>query len=189
MKDQIVAGDTLNFLTSVPAYPASAGWVLTFKLIPRVVATGPVLSFSASAEGDDHRVNVVAATTAGWALGDYSWQSYVTKAAERYTAAFGSTKIVANPATAASLDNRSHERKVLEAIEACIENRASTSQREMVAYTIGNRSQQFDTTESKSALLELHSKYKWLVANEDARAAIAAGRPNPRLVRVRFGSA
>jgi len=89
---------------------------------------------------------------------------------------------------AANLDDRSHERKVLEAIEAVIENRASATQREMVAYTIGSRSKQFDVQESKAALLELHSKYKWLVANEDARARIAGGQPNPRSVRIRFGS-
>ena len=58
----------------------------------------------------------------------------------------------------------------------------------MVAYTIGSRSKQFDAAESKAALLELHSKYKWLVANEDARARIAGGQPNPRSVRVRFGN-
>ena len=186
MRTEIVAGDTLNFLTTATGYPASDGWALTYKLIPK--SAGPaVITINATPEGDDHRVIVAAATTAAWTAGDYSFEAYVTKAAERYRVETGQVRIAANPATATVLDNRSHERKVLEAIEAVIENRASQTQREMVEYTIGSRGQKFDASESKAALLELHSKYKWLVANEDARGAIAAGQPNPRNVRIRFG--
>jgi hypothetical protein len=29
------AGDTLDFTTSVPDYPASAGWTLKYRLVPR----------------------------------------------------------------------------------------------------------------------------------------------------------
>lgn len=186
MRTEIVVGDTLNFLTTTTGYPASAGWVLTYKLIPKTV--GPaVISIPSTPEGDDHRVIVTAAVTAAWVAGEYSFEAYVTKALERYRVESGQVRIAVNPATATSLDNRSHERKVLEAIEAVIENRASQTQREMIEYTIGSRSQKFDAIESKAELLKLHSKYKWLVANEEARAAIAAGQPNPRNVRIRFG--
>jgi hypothetical protein len=186
MKTEIIVGDTLNFLTSVPDYLASASWVLTYKLIPK--AAGPaVITITTSAEGDDYRVNVAAATTAAWTTGDYSWRARVTKGAEAYRVDSGQVKLLADSSTATTLDNRSHERKVLDAIEACIENRASTTQREMVAYAIGNRSQQFDPQDSRAALLALHSKYKWLVANEDAREKIAAGQANPRMVGIRFG--
>ena len=40
MADQLgslfYAGDTLDFTTSVAAYPASAGWTLKYRLAPRV---------------------------------------------------------------------------------------------------------------------------------------------------------
>jgi hypothetical protein len=120
-----------------------------------------------------------------WAAGAYGWSRTVEKTGARQTLASsedqGEVLVRQNPATAAQgYDSRSHNRIVLEAIEACIQNRASTTQREMIEYTIGARGQKFDPADSRAALLELHSKYKWLVANEDAREAIAAGQPNPR---------
>lgn len=166
-------------------YPADGGWTLTYWL-KKTGATPGNLSIVAAASGKFFAVSVLAATTAAYAAGEYTWTALVTKAAETREVDSGKLTILPRYDVAANLDDRSHAVKVLQAIEAVIENRASSTQREMVAYTIGSRSQQFDAADTKTALLELHSKYKWLVANEDARAALAAGQPNPRDVRVRF---
>jgi len=73
-----------------------------------------------------------------------------------------------------------HARRVLTAIEAVIEGRASKDQEE---YTIGTRS--LKRTPIKD-LLVLRDAYKAEVAHEDAQYRLAQGLPNPRKVRVRF---
>jgi hypothetical protein len=188
-----VAGDTLDFEVIVPAYPNTDGWTLKYYLTPRFstpVQAQIVITAIANADGS-YQVQASPATTALWAAGAYGWSRTVEKTGARQTLASsedqGEVQVRQNPATAAQgYDSRSHNRIVLEAIEACIQNRASTTQREMIEYTIGARGQKFDPADSRAALLELHSKYKWLVANEDAREAIAAGQPNPRNVGIRF---
>ncbi len=189
MRAKIFVGDTLDFVTDAPNFPASGGWTLNYRLVPFV--TGNAIEIvAATYEVDRYRVQVPNTDTANWAVGKYSWAAYVTKGAgERYTVANGQTELLPNPhTTSAPLDTRSHPRKVLDAVMAVIENRASSSQRDLVAYTIGSRSQQFDQADTKASLLELKSKYEWFVANEDARESLAAGKPNPRNVRIRFGA-
>lgn len=168
-------------------FPADGGWTLTYYF-KRTGATPGNFSLAAAASGKFFAITETAANSATRVAGDYTWVAVVTKAAETREVDSGRLKILPRYDAAANLDDRSHARRVLEAIEAVIENRASTTQRELVSYTIHGRSQEFDAQESKASLLELHSKYKWLVANEDARAKVAAGLPNPRDVRIRFGS-
>ncbi len=189
------AGDTLDFEVDIPDYPSTDGWTLEYYLTARFstpVQAQIVLTATGNADGT-YQVQESPANTALWAAGTYGWHRLVTKAGARQTLTSsddqGEMQVRANPVGAVQgTDTRSHVRKMLEAIEAVIESRASSTQREMVAYTIGTRSQEFDKDESKAALIELHSKYKWLVANEDARARVASGLSNPRDVRIRFGA-
>lgn len=44
MQDVLIVGDTLDFVTSVPAYPASSGYTLKYRLIPRVSGTAITLT-------------------------------------------------------------------------------------------------------------------------------------------------
>lgn len=167
MRSELIAGDTLDFTTSVPDYPASAGWTLTYKLIPRTAGT--VISFNAAADGDDYRAQVAAATTAAWAAGEYSWTAYAIKAGERHTVEQGTVKILADPAVVTAYDGRSHARKVLEAIEAVLENRATLDQK---SYAIGGRSLERTPI---ADLLVLRDKYKSEVVREDAASRVANG--------------
>lgn len=186
-----IAGDTLDFPVTVPDYPSNAGWTLKYRLTAKF--TTPVqaaIEITASGNADGtYQIQRSPAQTAIWPSGAYTWSRWVEKvgAAQTLTER-GQLEVRPDPRTSAQgLDTRTHARKVLEAIEACIENRASTTQREMVAYAIGTRSQQFDPQDSRAALVELRSKYLWFVADEDAREKIAAGLPNPRNVGIRFG--
>lgn len=189
--EEIVVGDTLDFGVSVPDYPATAGWTLKYRLTPRFATPPtPPVTLTAAPDGSDYRITVGPATTSLWTAGAYTWARWVEKSGARQTLnESGQLLMKADPATTnQGFDSRSHARKVLEAIQAILEDRSSSTQRELVAYTIGSRSQQFDQADTKASLIELKSKYEWLVANEDARDAIAAGLPNPRLIRVRFGA-
>jgi hypothetical protein len=123
---------------------------------------------------------VAAATTAGYAAGTYDWRARVSKAGEVYTVGEGRLT-VRNAFSAATFDARTHARKTLDAIEAVIEGRASSSTAE---YTIAGRSLKHIPV---ADLLALRDKYRAEVLHEDAAAAVAAGLPDRRRVFVRFG--
>lgn len=166
-------------------YPANDGWTLKYWF-KKTGTSGANFSVDATPDGTQFAVTVAIATTATLTPGDYTWVAQATKAGEIYDADSGKLKILPRYDAAANLDDRSHNVKMLEAINACLENRASSTQREMVAYTIGIRSKTFDVNESKAALVELKSKYEWFVYDEEGRAAMSKGEPNPRTVNARF---
>lgn len=173
----LTAGDTLDFTTSVPDYPASSGWTLKYRLAPRV--SGSAIDLTAAASGDDFQVTATAATTAAWAAGWYSWTAFVESGSERYTVDRGELQIRAASTTlAAGTDGRTHARKVLDSIEALIEGRG-----DVVDYTIGNRSLK---KMSIADLLKWRSFYKGEVASEEAAAKLANGLAPGGRVMVRF---
>jgi len=185
MIEKHVAGDTLDFNVSVPAYPASAGWTLKYSLTPRFTTpTQAVITLTAAsnADGISYDVQSTPATTAAWAAGFYTWARWVEKSGARQTLdESGQIQIKADPATqVAGYDSRSHPRKMLDAIEASLEGRASSSQIELISYTIGSRSQSRDP----KVLSELRSKYRREVSSE---AATALGLQTGPLGRVRYG--
>lgn len=176
----LTAGDTLDFTTSVPDYPASEGWTLKYRLAPR--AAGTAYDITATPSGDDYLVQASAATTANYAPGDYTWTAWVEKAGEVYTVDRGQLEIRARSSTLApGHDGRSHARKVLDAIEAVIEGRATKDQEE---YQIRDRSLK---RTPMAVLLKLRALYLNEVRREDDAANLAAGgRPRNRIL-VRFG--
>ena len=174
----------------MPEYPPSDGWTLKYRLVPRFTAPAQApIDITATTSGSDYRVQAAAGITTDWKAGYYTWSRWVEKAGPiRQSLGSGQLRVLENPATAAAgYDGRSHEQKVLDALKAAMEGRALTAtQRELVAYTIGSRSQTFDSEDDRAELVVQISKYEWLVANEDAREKIAAGQPNPRNVGIRF---
>lgn len=106
-------------------FPASESWELTYTL----VKSDAQLQIVATADGDDHLVEVAAATSAAYEVGEYEWQAHVANGTERYQVAVGMLTIVTDFAGQASgFDNRSHAKIVLDALEAAIEGRASKTQ-------------------------------------------------------------
>lgn len=183
----IVAGDTLSQAVSVAGYPASAGWTLKYRLTPRfsTPSQSPIV-LTGAASGDLYLVQEVAANSANWKAGAYTWAAWVEKAGERYTVSpnwpSGSEiAILADPAqTAQGFDGRSHARKVLEAIEAVLERRATLDQEE---YAINGRSLKRTPLPE---LLRLRQQYAAEVASEDAGALLSAGLGGGRKVQVRL---
>lgn len=179
------AGDTLDFQVTAP-YLSSAGWTLKYRLTPRFVApTQAPIAITANANADgSYQVQVDPAVTALWAPGAYGWSRWVEKSGARQTltssADQGEVQVRPNPtASAQGDDSRSHARIMLEQIESAIQalNFGAKS------YTIGSRS---FTSFDKAELITMHDRYRKLVADEDAAAAVAAGNQNPRKVAVRF---
>ncbi len=123
--DQIIAGDSVSWRKALADYPASAGWDLTYAL------RGPdKIDLDSSADGDAHLIDLAAADTANWAAGFYTWTLFAKMGGDRYTVAQGAVEILPDPAgIAAGADQRPHCKKVLDAIEALLEGKATRDQK------------------------------------------------------------
>lgn len=170
---KVIAGDTAQWEKSLPDYPASAGWVLVYTLINAAAK----ITITAAADGDDYVVTQPSATTAAWAKGKYKYQARVTLAGVSHTVETGDMEVAANFATETTLDGRSHARKVLDAVEAVLEGRATKDQEE---YTIGDRSLKRTPIEK---LYELRQRYKAEVSREETRSS---GKPSRRRTLIRM---
>lgn len=170
---RLVAGDTLDFKRALARFPAST-WTLTYNLQS---PTATIAEITATASGDDFRVTVAAATTAGWSAGVYTWHAFVTSGAVRHRVGSGTMRIEADPATASGgLDGRSHARKVLDALEALLEGKASLDQK---SYEVAGRKLERLTP---AELLQWRDKYRREVASErQAERRKRTGSPYQRM--------
>ena len=191
---EIIIGDSLlwrrrgvqaisEIIDGIPTYvdiKASEGWALKFVAVGKL----GVVSITASADdedADDFKFYVTAAVTAAYVAGDYLWQLVATKTTTRYTIAEGRVTLTDNIAGRSALyDNRSHAKKVLDAVEAVMENRATQDQ---MSYQIGGRSL---SRTPLPDLLKLRATYKTEYEGELATANIAAGLSSGRKIYTQF---
>ncbi len=181
MQERLVAGDTLNFSTTVPDYTAADGWTLVYRLVAR---TGSgAIELTGAADGVDpslYRVQVPAATTAGWTPGTYSWASWVQQGAERHSLSTGVITIAANPATqTGDLDLRSDAKRALDDAKAAFYAYTPTQRR----YRIAGREMEFNAVEDILRYIDALEKE---VAREDRAAAMAKGYADRRKTFVRM---
>lgn len=176
--DTLIVGDTLDFLTTVEDYPPADGWTLKYRLVPRV--SGTAITITAATEGTDYRVQEAPATTAAWTAGEYTWTSWVEKSGARYTVDQGLVTLKVNPATISAYDGRSHARKVLDAIDAVIESRATQDQME---YAINGRSLKRTPI---ADLIKMRQHYAAEVKREEKAASLAAGVHPGGKIQFRF---
>jgi hypothetical protein len=155
---QLRAGDTWAWTRSLPDYPASA-WTLTYHFRNSTSYFDVV----AAADGDDYAVSVATATTSGHAPGWYDWIAFVADADERYQVGSGRLEVLQDVAASVPYDGRSFARRMLDYIEAALENRASTDQLDLVNATMDARSIQRD----RAGLLTLRSQFQNEVGREE----------------------
>ena len=138
-------------------------------------------TFSITATGTEHTVEVASATTAGYTAGTYAWQLYVTRTSDsqRLSLARGTWTVITN-LSASTADPRSHAKKVLDAIEATIEGRASIDQ---MSYSIQGRTL---ARTPLADLMKLRDEYRAEYAAELNNERRAQGKParNRLLVRL-----
>lgn len=200
--NQLVAGDTLAQDIAAPrdsegnVYGASAGWTLTYRLVPRSSAAS-VISFNAVAAGDDYTLAVAAADTAAWAAGWYSCSAYVTKGAETYTVepAWDQVRILADPRTsAAGYDGRSDAQKfyddACQALRDAASRSATGSQQQVLRYRIGDREMEYGSVDKAIAgLAQLRNLAALELKRELAANAQRRGDANPAHFQTRLGRA
>jgi hypothetical protein len=182
--DNLVVGDTLNFTTSVPGYPADEGWTLHFRLIPRV--SGSAIEVTGASDDDDpslHRIEVAASVTAAWTAGVYSWASWVSKALESYSLSKGAVTLLPDPrVSTAPLDLRTEAEIALDDAETALATWTPSAMTR--SYTIGSRSMTFSTRDEIKGTID-HWKAK--VQRERRAARLAKGLPDPSKTFVGLG--
>lgn len=192
--NEIIIGDTItwkrrsvqavsendNGIIETTDIKASDGWALKFV----AVGKNGAITINAAADdenADDFKFTATAAQTGAYVAGDYQWQIVATKTTTRYTIATGICTVTDNIAgRSAAYDNRSHAKKVLDAIEAVIEGRATADQQ---SYTIAGRSL---TRTPLQDLMRLRAMYKAEYDAEVATANIAAGLSGKNKIFTRF---
>jgi hypothetical protein len=174
----LAVGDTAEWTFTLADYPASI-WTLHYSLFN----LNNAYAFDAVVSGDDHVVNLLPSVTSNWAPGRYDWTAYVTNVAgDRQVVAQGVITLTPDPSAGVPYDGRSHARKMLEALEALLENRATSADLDMIRGTYADRT----IERQPEKLTELRDKYKAEVAVEDREVAIKRGENVPRGVKVRF---
>lgn len=170
------AGDSWSWVRDLADYPAP-GWSLIYTLF------GPsgVLRITTAADGARHRVAVRPAASGAYHPGRYDWVAHVTDGTDRYQVAAGSLQILPDVRTTTALDGRSHARRMLDAIEAVLENRAADGDLDLVRSQLGERLVEWDP----AAMAAIHRRYAALVAAEEA-ATLAARGGRPGQVQVVF---
>ena len=172
---ELQIGDTWYWPATVADFPATE-WTLKYAF--RGLALS-VIDITATADGTDYEITVIAATTAAYLKGTYNWVAYVEKgtgdATERYTVGQGTVTLLPylGAATGAT-DNRTHARKMLDSIETALESAAPKAA--IVSLTVNGKSVQY----KRDDLLKMRAQYRREVAKE-------VGQDN--LVRIQFGSA
>jgi len=182
MIEELIAGDTLDFLDSVPEYPPADGWTLKYRLVPRFAT--PVqapIDITASTSGTDYRVQAAAGITVSWTPGAYTWARWVEKAGPiRQSLGEGQIVIKTDPAAALQgYDGRSQARKAVEDLESAMAVFNATSGR-VKRYSIGSRQMEFESSDEIKSLL---SYWRGKLTNEKAKERLDRGQPGvPRLL-------
>jgi hypothetical protein len=138
-------------------------------------------SITATETTDDYIIEIASATTAAYATGDFHWYAFITRSSdsERIAVDDGYAKIELNFADT-NADHRSHAKKVLDAIEAVIENRASQDQ---MSYSIAGRSL---ARMSIDDLMTFRNRYRAEYNEELKRWRVKNKQDTGNTIKVRF---
>ena len=174
---EITAGFTYEWEETFSQYPASTyGLTATFILN---TYGNTRYTVTAVANGDGFSFTIPATVSADFTAGNYKLYLFVTLGAAKYLVGNQDVVIKANPLTATG-DTRSHIQKVLDAIEAVLENRATQEYQSMSinGYSI--------TQMSPEELLKLRSYYKNELRKANNLDRINNGGSPSNTIKVKF---
>lgn len=168
------AGETVEWTKALPDYP-SGTWTLKYALqapgrtlIAVTAANEPDLSYS---------IAILAATSASYAAGSYTWTAYVEAGPARHVVARGSISILASPL---AMLGSTHATRMLALIEAALEGRIPNG---LESTNIDG--QQIDRI-PVIRLHELREQYRNEVLMEQKAAIAAAGGKVRNTIGIRF---
>jgi len=178
---EIVLGDFVQWkITKYSSDYPNTAHTLTF--IARS-ATGANLEFGITATntGDDYLFTATSVTTAAYTAGHYHYQIEVleTASSNRIVLDQGEIDILVD-LDVNSVDPRTHEEKMLQKIEAVLENRADG---DISSYSIAGRSL---TTMTPDELLTWRDYYRRAVKVEKRKIYLKHGRKTSSSILMRF---
>tara|TARA_R100001460_G_scaffold37020_1_gene71084 strand:- start:2170 stop:2760 length:591 start_codon:yes stop_codon:yes gene_type:complete len=181
--DELVIGDRWVWRRDdlVSDYPLDS-YALTYEFHEDSGGGGSHKFTIAATEADNsYLVELSSSTTSGYNDGDYVWYAFITRSSDsqRVSVDEGRTTIVKNFANT-NADLRSHAKKVLDAIEAVIENRATVDQS---SFSIAGRSL---SRMSIDELLTLKNRYKAEYLKEIKEARIKNKQRSGNTIGVKF---
>lgn len=159
-------------------YP-TASYSLSYEF--NLVDGSTAANFTLTATESNDEYIIEANNTTSYTAGEYNWISYITRSSDsaRIKLSEGFTEIQQNYATTTS-SVRSHAKKVLDAIEAVIENRATMDQSSM---SIAGRSLSRLTIDE---LMTFRDRYKTEYLKEVKQARIKNKKDSGNSIKVRF---
>lgn len=144
------AGDSWQWIRAdLSDYPAS-----TWSLVYHFRNASAFFDINASASGDAFAVDVVPATTAALTPGRYDWYAFVSDGTDRHQVGSGATEVLADVATGAAFDGRQWAQRMLDYVEAALENRATKDQLDLINATISDQG----ITRDRAGLITLRSQ-------------------------------
>lgn len=180
----MVAGSTTTWKKEDPDYAPSDGFTLTYHFRGNAVGASFSVVATTSTSGDYWEATITNAKTEGLPVGAYGWQAQISDGTNKHVIGSGTLLLQADFAdTDAPYDPRSQTKRILDAIEATIEGRASSDQ---LSYSIAGRSL---TKMSPADLITLRSHYASLYAQELRAERVAQGESFFRTVKTRFRDA
>ena len=174
-------GDTWRWQKSLSDYSADT-WTLTYVCLDETGSANKI-TINTTANGSAHEVNVSADTTANYTAANYKVIGYVSDGTNRYSLdeldglRF---EVKADPATAASADERTFAEKMVANLETA-----------MTSLSTGTLTQASENGKSYTVrnLDELNRDigyWKQVVWAENTKKQIQRGYANPNLIRAKF---
>ena len=170
-------GDTWQWTRTLADYPAGT-WTLKY----RFKSASGGFEIVASASGTVHSVTVAAATTATYTAGSYTWIGWVESGTEKFTVDTGNAELLPDYRAGLStvaLDDRSHAKKMVDAIEAWLESRDPA----VAEYEIAGRRMKYIPI---GDLIKLRSRYQSELSAEENAAKLARGEGIGRKIQFRI---
>lgn len=181
-QQSIVAGDTLDFTTTLPDYSSDDGYSLVYYFTPRASGTPFSLTSATTADPHQFRITAGASSTALWTAGEWGWSSFAEVSGARYSVDSGQVTIKPNPATMlAGTDTRSQAEKAVADLKAAYAS-FSASQGHIAEYEIAGRRMKFG---SAAEIVERMSFWQGELNRENAEKAVALGLADPRRIYLR----
>ena len=174
MLKQIQAGDTFEYVVKYSKYSPAQGWSCHMLLRGASACT-----IESTVVADRFVIKAPADETSSFQAGDYKYFIYVEKDGERYLIEDGQVRVLQDYSDE-TFDIRSQAKRILDAIDATLEKRATKDQ---ASYKIAGREIQKIQIQE---LLALRSKFQKEVEAEERAERLAKGLGVDNIVKIRY---
>jgi len=177
----ITAGDTVMFTRSLGAYLATDG----FSIVYEGIGGGSKIEWTSTpnSDGKSHDINIDAATTTGYAAGDYDLSGFAVNAAtgERFQFYFGNLNVSLDAQTAqGNAVVTTHAQRMLASLETTLEKMAQHDLNDSSTEGVEFRRKKLEEVRG------LRDHYLRERENELQAEAARNGRPSRKKIRLRL---